>query len=136
MNKDTDGEGKDANGWNARKNGKKIFRRNESAPVAYLSGGGEGVLPGAASVPSPNAANYKRNETEKRMAKPPPVQMGSRVFDPTMTPPREVGANGYVCTICTKSRTTLRGVLFLLQLVRQLYTNIKTFLTMGASDRN
>ena len=28
------------------------------------SQGGEGVLPGAASVPSPNAANYKRNETE------------------------------------------------------------------------
>lgn len=79
------------------------------------SQGGEGVLPGAASVPSPNAANYKRNETEKRMAKPPPVQVGTRVFDPTMTPPHEVSANGYVCTICTKSRTTLRGVLLLLQ---------------------
>ena len=76
------------------------------------SQGGEGVLPGAASVPSPNAANYKRNETEKRMAKPPPVQMGTRVFDPTMTPPREVGATSYKCT---KSRTTLRGVLLLLQ---------------------
>lgn len=111
MNEDTDGEGKDANGWNARKNGKKIFRWNESAVVAYLSGG-EGVLSGAASVPSPNAANYKRNETEKRMAKPPPVQMGSRVFDPTMTPPREVSATFYKCT---KSRTTLRGVLLLLQ---------------------
>lgn len=39
------GRGKDANGWNARKNGKKIFRWNESAPVAYLSGGGRGYYP-------------------------------------------------------------------------------------------
>lgn len=43
MNKDTDGEGKDANGWNARKNGKKFLEGMNPRPWRTSQGGGGGT---------------------------------------------------------------------------------------------
>ena len=97
MNKDTDGEGEGRKRMECTEKRKKIFRRNESAPVAYLSGGGGGTTR-CGLRPFSERRQLQKKWNRKRMAKPPPVQMGTRVFDPTMTPPREVGATSYKCT--------------------------------------